>query len=63
MSSLGKVLFFCLVLAAATVQPAVSVAPATLDELTRDVDRAESMRSMVKHGYLLPTTDPVKSED
>ncbi len=46
MSSPGKVLSFCLVLAVAVVQPAISVAPAPLNELARDVDRAESMRAV-----------------
>ena len=46
MSSLGKVLSFCLVLAAAAAQPAIVVPQATLDLLARDVDRAESMRAV-----------------
>lgn len=46
MSIPGKVLSFCLVLAGTVVQPAVGVAPATLDDLARDVDRAESMRAV-----------------
>src|SRR5436190_5845634 len=46
MSNPGRVLSFCLLLAAAAVQPATVVAQATLDQLARDVDRAESMRAV-----------------
>jgi hypothetical protein len=46
MSIPGKVLSFCLVLAAAAMQPAIAVAQTSLDELARDVDRAESMRAV-----------------
>lgn len=46
MSHPGKVLSFCLALAAAVAGPAVVGAQATLDELARDVDRAESMRTV-----------------
>src|SRR6476619_4308964 len=42
----GRVLSICLVLAVAAVQPASAVAQGTLDELARDVDRAESMRAV-----------------
>ena len=37
---------FCLLLSAAAVQLGVPAAPPTLDELARDVDRAESMRTV-----------------
>jgi hypothetical protein len=37
----GKVLSLCLVFAAAVMQPASAVAQTSLDELARDVDRAE----------------------
>jgi len=47
MSIPGKFLSFCLVLAAvAAVQPVIAVVQAPLDELARDVDRAESMRAV-----------------
>ena len=46
MSIPGKVLSFCLVLAAAAMQPAIAVAQTSLDELARDVDRAESMHAV-----------------
>ena len=42
----GKVLSLCLALAAVAMQPATAVAQGTLDELARDVDRAESMRAV-----------------
>jgi len=46
MSNPGKLLFLCLMLAAVAMQPATIVAQGTLDELARDVDRAESMRAV-----------------
>src|SRR5262249_54514398 len=46
MSNPGRVLSFCLVLAGAVLQPAIAAAQGTLDELARDVDRAESMRTV-----------------
>src|SRR5678816_4134774 len=46
MFKLGKILLLALTLAAAVAPPAVVVAEATLDELARDVDRAESMRAV-----------------
>jgi len=46
MLKVGKILSCFVLLALAVVQPAVSVAPPTLDELARDVDRAESMRAV-----------------
>jgi len=42
----GKILTICLVLTAGAVQPATAVVQGTLDELARDVDRAESMRAV-----------------
>jgi len=46
MFKLGKTLLLALAVAAAVAPPAVVVAQATLDELARDVDRAESMRAV-----------------
>jgi hypothetical protein len=48
MSHPGRVLAFCLALAAVAAPPATVVAQSqvTLDELARDVDRAESMRAV-----------------
>src|SRR6476660_4323486 len=46
MSIPGKVLSFCLVLAAAVMPSVTAVAQTSLDELARDVDRAESMRAV-----------------
>lgn len=41
-----KVLCLCLAITAVAVQPAVIAAETTLDELARDVDRAESIRAV-----------------
>ena len=46
MSKFGKILSSCLLFAAAAVQPATFTAQGSLDELARDVDRAESMRAV-----------------
>ena len=46
MSIPGKFLSVCLALAAAAAQPSIAVAQSPLDELARDVDRAESMRAV-----------------
>lgn len=46
MSKTWKIVFFCLALAAVAVLPAIVIAQASLDELARDVDRAESMRAV-----------------
>src|SRR4051812_46920833 len=46
MSSPGKFLASCLLLAVVAVHPASAVVQGTLDELARDVDRTESMRAV-----------------
>jgi SnoaL-like domain len=46
MSISVKVLPFCLVLTAALMPPVIVVAQTSVDELARDVDRAESMRDV-----------------
>src|SRR5689334_5397681 len=42
----GRILSFCLLFAAAAMQPASALAQTSLNELARDVDRAESMRAV-----------------